>query len=567
MRYHAKSLRTLVPVLLCHFVQCQKDPLNDFCRRFSHRTAVMNNKLYIDGGYVNWNPLSDNPENYTNEWLIYSDLETELRDIGMPKQFIVDTKQPPSLAGGNLWVDEINNMFYAFGGYFTSETPKPFETWVFDGVQNTWSNVTTQGDEVAYIAHGMSAVAPDAGIGYHLGGYQDETTDSKWSGPRRYVSEMVTFDMVTRQYSSLPGPDTLGRGEGNMLFIPASFAGLLIYFGGVSQDLQNNQVQHASMEEIWIYDIDLKKWYMQKATGDIPDNRSRFCSGITWADDKTSYNLYMYGGIDPDFQTPGFDDVYVLTMPAFVWIKMWPQADPGLNPHHSLTCNIINGTQMMVIGGYFPNTSVCDVPDVYGQHNVDLGMIEESGVLWEKFNHSNPPYRVPPRVVEVVGGTERGNANVTSPEGNITYDKYLFEKAYRVPQRYATVPWQPSTNSSVGTAGQNSGSSLKSSTLVGAIIGSVVGGVIIGVAGYYLMAFLRRRRAKSTAVGHVITASPEEPPHELGEDGARAEKMGSEICNELGREKDAQELAANPVELPSEIPIVRMRTITREIRN
>lgn len=45
----------------------QKDPLNDFCRRFGHQTAVIDSKLYIDGGLVDWNPISQNDQNYTSE--------------------------------------------------------------------------------------------------------------------------------------------------------------------------------------------------------------------------------------------------------------------------------------------------------------------------------------------------------------------------------------------------------------------------------------------------------------------------------------------------------------------
>jgi hypothetical protein len=41
--------------------QAPKDPLLDFCRRFSHQTALINRRLYLDGGYVNANPLSQNP--------------------------------------------------------------------------------------------------------------------------------------------------------------------------------------------------------------------------------------------------------------------------------------------------------------------------------------------------------------------------------------------------------------------------------------------------------------------------------------------------------------------------
>jgi hypothetical protein len=44
----------------------QKDPLNDFCRRFGQRTTVIDRKLYIDGGLLDWNPISQNPGNYSS---------------------------------------------------------------------------------------------------------------------------------------------------------------------------------------------------------------------------------------------------------------------------------------------------------------------------------------------------------------------------------------------------------------------------------------------------------------------------------------------------------------------
>lgn len=56
----------LVPIVLCLigsvFSQAPHDPLKDFCRRYGHQTAVIDRKLYIDGGYVNANPLSQNPQ-------------------------------------------------------------------------------------------------------------------------------------------------------------------------------------------------------------------------------------------------------------------------------------------------------------------------------------------------------------------------------------------------------------------------------------------------------------------------------------------------------------------------
>ena len=46
----------------------QKDPVKDFCRRFAHQSAVINRRLYIDGGFVNWNPISQNRNNYTSKF-------------------------------------------------------------------------------------------------------------------------------------------------------------------------------------------------------------------------------------------------------------------------------------------------------------------------------------------------------------------------------------------------------------------------------------------------------------------------------------------------------------------
>ena len=57
-------LAVLINIQVSH---SQQDPLNDFCRRFGHQTAIVDQKLYIDGGLLNWNPMSQNPLNYTSK--------------------------------------------------------------------------------------------------------------------------------------------------------------------------------------------------------------------------------------------------------------------------------------------------------------------------------------------------------------------------------------------------------------------------------------------------------------------------------------------------------------------
>lgn len=45
----------------------QQDPVQNFCRRFGHQTAVIGRRLFIDGGQVNYNPLSQYPGNSSSE--------------------------------------------------------------------------------------------------------------------------------------------------------------------------------------------------------------------------------------------------------------------------------------------------------------------------------------------------------------------------------------------------------------------------------------------------------------------------------------------------------------------
>ncbi|ORX92787.1 hypothetical protein BCR34DRAFT_647580 [Clohesyomyces aquaticus] len=531
--------------------------LAQFCRRFEHRTAVLNNKLYIDGGYINVGPdIESSPTNYTNSLLTYADLLTS--DDYMP---IVRTGSPkpatvPSLAGGTLWADEINGRFYAFGGYFPEHTPSPFETWTHDELTGSWTKVRTEGNQMAYVAHGMSAVSSDSGIAYYLGGYHDGGTDAGWGTARLYTASLVAFDMVERKYENLTGPDDRGRGEGLMVFVPASTEGLLIYFGGVIQDRSGKTL--AGRQQIWIYDISLRRWYVQNATGMIPDARKRFCGVAAWPDDQSSFNIYLYGGLRPNELningTVAFDDVYTLSVPAFHWVKMFPdnaQPSTGSNGHHSLTCNIINGTQMLVMGGTFPNSAACDVPAEYGQHNADLGQVNDDRVLWRVFNQDNPPYRVPGALTKVIGGTAKGGANVTAPFGNRTYDKFLFEKKYAVPQRYPT-PLGTASSLASPQVSDKSRSAPRRATLVGAIVGSIVGGIVIGIAVFMLIYYIRRRRGRGTEVENprAGTEGNRESGKMLDEKIPPDELMGQSRI-EMGEEREfRREMWVDPVELP-----------------
>jgi len=85
---------------------------------------------------------------------------------------------------------------------------------------------------------------------------------------------------------------------------------------------------------------------------------------------------------------------------------MYPNNNSTSNyGHHGTTCNIVNGTQMIVMGGTFPHTDQCDAPLAYGQHTMNLGEIGPGKTLWERFGQNNPPYRLPKKLTQIIGGT------------------------------------------------------------------------------------------------------------------------------------------------------------------
>ena len=89
---------------------------------------------------------------------------------------------------------------------------------------------------------------------------------------------------------------------------------------------------------------------------------------------------------------------------TFTYSIRYPTAPGTSYPHNSLTCNVVNENQMLVMGGTFPNSTQCDAPTVYGFHNLDLSENNSDDAKWFSFNYSKQGYQVPPEIISVVGG-------------------------------------------------------------------------------------------------------------------------------------------------------------------
>jgi hypothetical protein len=141
---------------------------------------------------------------------------------------------------------------------------------------------------------------------------------------------------------------------------------------------------------------------------------------------------------------------------------------------------------------------------------------------------------------------------VTSPSGNQTYDEYLFEKEYKVPQRYATPISTTSTTPSATGAHpvEKQSNSLSRGTLVGSIVGSVIGGIIVGIVTFYFVTFMRRQRRINKTEDTQTDYGKDKGTEKMLDERAAPGELSVQTTAELGEGQGlAREMWVDPVEL------------------
>ncbi|EON62704.1 hypothetical protein W97_01928 [Coniosporium apollinis CBS 100218] len=412
----------------------------------------------------------------------------------------------PSVSGGILWADELNKVFYLYGGEYQTN-PEGFNLWAYDTINNTWYTAGPT-NSIQRVAWGAGVAVQEIGAGFYLGGWLNENTVPGWRGIPVATNALIRYDFDTQQWTNSTGPDENGRAEGIMVYMPVSDGGLLISFGGVLDPYRNGTVVGDALSTIHIYDIRSGNWYVQTATGDIPEMRRSFCGGVTWADDKSSWNVYIYGGFGMPDNSTGYDDVYILSMPSFTWTKWYPTDAGEGNPHGMLSCNVVDGAQMLIIGGHFVQHERCDAMNIWGTHNLNLGKTGPEGAKWEAYYPNITEYRVPSEVIAKIGGRPDGGATVTEPTsgwGNRDLPVYFARKEPIFDARTPTRPIPGPTATNNSTAGTGSRSN------TAAIAGGAVGGGVALILLIALILYCLRRKKKSTKPSEL----PPNTVHEL----------------------------------------------------
>jgi hypothetical protein len=61
----------LLVLTLSFAIQCLaalQNPRDNFCRRYGHQSTVIDDKLYIDGGWVNFDTFAQDHTDYPSKW-------------------------------------------------------------------------------------------------------------------------------------------------------------------------------------------------------------------------------------------------------------------------------------------------------------------------------------------------------------------------------------------------------------------------------------------------------------------------------------------------------------------
>ncbi|KAL4805195.1 hypothetical protein BDV18DRAFT_142136 [Aspergillus unguis] len=515
-----QEFRTQVNISMCNWGQL--------------RAATLRDTVYLDGGYLTFEAGYNTGE---VGWESDDNSQELMYYLNFSRTFNTKTSNLTELFGsfdkaggiGNLaptYKDGVlfhnNDKLFLYGGLLspTDSEDLPaadqilaYEAYQYGPYLSTWEPQFLQTDlddgVTRYITDGAGVSSPSENLGFYISGMHAPGWGPIFdNGTATNLSQrMITVDMSEMRHpvfsnDSIPR-DVPARANAEAVWVPVADQGIVVLIGGVtqpesiysaglsdSQVLQSERVSPGFMETVWVYDVASGNWYNQTTSGDTPPQLTQFCSTYASASDGSSHNIYIYGGYDGlnPLNTTS-DDVYVLSLPSFEWIKLYTgnSSESGRKQHK---CVKPYPDQMLVIGGIQIGSRKCI--DMIRVFNLNTGRFQDSynPESWEE-------YKVPDLVSGRIGGNTDGGATKTEPDSwtnssladifSATYTKTI-ETYY--PYNATTTTNVPNDDDDGGGGGGGFPG------WAGAIIGVVLG--VLLLAGLFTFWFLRRRKRKGS---------------------------------------------------------------------
>ncbi|KAF7939014.1 uncharacterized protein EAE98_001350 [Botrytis deweyae] len=373
------------------------DPVKNMCQRWYHSSVLKNEILYIYGGYEtfvesnNHGGITGSITMGTNNYMIGVEMNESWNwtkaSASLPlvseQVYLSDAESSNAFSSvvlnGALFSGiPGTNEIYLYGGteqskntsfYGYTGPTSPNQTLLsYNVAQNQWSSINVDSTIPEKPSFGASADVPDQSLGFYFNGEinngSSTETTSIPAGSSVPLEGMVMLNMTdnTTRNISTAAIDANSRTGGLLQYIPGigeNDKGILIQFGGMyrqagelSDELGGTL---APMDQINIFDINSAynggngSWFTQQASGNIPPRRMDSCTVVATAPDNSSYNIYLYGGQDGG--SVSYDDVFVLSLPSFTWIKVY-ESVPG-SPRFGHTCHLVGlkrSIHLIVIG-------------------------------------------------------------------------------------------------------------------------------------------------------------------------------------------------------------------------
>ncbi|RDL42076.1 Uncharacterized protein BP5553_02055 [Venustampulla echinocandica] len=533
------------------------------CTRWAHQAASVNGTVYIYGG--NAKLKSGQTSDTWNNNLLTLDLTKSWKISSPSISGLPQPSGPPAVAMGFLW--NSYESLWLYGGYFSDDpitSPLRMSTWEYNIKSSKWIDhadpTTSAGNHsegnsqpVQRAAEGAGLSVPELGRSWFFGGYLDMYTTQGWSNQvaRVYLKSLLEFThpgYANTGVSSLGSTHAAGsdgayrnitqgglqeeagfteRADGVLVYVPGwGDQGILLGLAGGTNET------FTEMNIIDVYDIANSTWYKQSTHGKSPPIRVNPCAVVAAASDGSSFNIYLYGGqnLIPFGSQIQYSDMWILTIPSFMWIQvdLEGQSQPPARAGH--TCTMRDG-QMVVVGGYVGKDISCDSPGVYVFNCSSLEWTDGFMALaYSPESPSSPSglgsassdkqdsfiyrgsygYQVPAPVQSIIGGSSFGGATASTPAaGSATAGPIATGRppTLTITQSGSTIIQTAGPTSTASSISSNTPSPHSSSSAnVGTVVAGVIAAALAILAGYLAFCAWLYRKQLNIYKNHVSIA-------------------------------------------------------------